>query len=457
MATTKIWPVHDSLKRLVDYAGNPEKTEYSDLRNTLHYAGNKEKTENFYFVSGINCDADKAYEQMVHVKKHFGKMHGNVAYHGYQSFRPGEVTPQQCHEIGLKLARQLWGERYQVLVATHLDKDHLHNHLLINSVSYVDGKKFNDNKKAYYDMRDASDRLCREYGLSVIEKPRGQTPRSIYFAEKNGEPTKYNLMRDALDKAMNSARTPEQFEKVLRSLGYEFNYNPSRKYATIKLIGSKKAVRLYRLGEKYDIPEINRRLDMNYRYGIGSPFRNYCSRLAKSHSAPAIRIRVRQRATRRIGGLKGLYYHYCYLLGYLPRGTKRKPLSPEMREAWRRLDRTSQQIRLISKYGFKNLDDVTSFISRTYSVMESIKADRNRIYNRLRRCNDPETESQLKSQRDECTAKLAALRKELKTAEHILEDNPKIREEISKEQQMKPLQQEIIKSEIKKRERERCR
>ena len=314
MATTKIWPVHDSLKRLVDYAGNPEKTEYSDLRNTLHYAGNKEKTENFYFVSGINCDADKAYEQMVHVKKHFGKMHGNVAYHGYQSFRPGEVTPQQCHEIGLKLARQLWGERYQVLVATHLDKDHLHNHLLINSVSYVDGKKFNDNKKAYYDMRDASDRLCREYGLSVIEKPRGQTPRSIYFAEKNGEPTKYNLMRDALDKAMNSARTPEQFEKVLRSLGYEFNYNPSRKYATIKLIGSKKAVRLYRLGEKYDLPEINRRLDMNYRYGIGSPFRNYCSRLAKNHSAPALRIKVRQRATRKIGGLRGLYYHYCYLL-----------------------------------------------------------------------------------------------------------------------------------------------
>ena len=196
---------------------------------------------------------------------------------------------------------------------------------------------------------------------------------------------------------------------------------------------------------------------MNYRYGIGSPFRNYCSRLAKSHSAPALRIRVRQRATRRIGGLKGLYYHYCYLLGYLPRGTKRKPLSPEMREAWRRLDRTSQQIRLISKYGFKNLDDVTSFISRTGSVMESIKADRNRIYNRLRRCHDPEAESQLKSQRDECTAKLAALRKELKTAEHILEDNPKIREEISKEHQMKPLQQEIIKSEIKKRERERCR
>ncbi|MDE8734482.1 hypothetical protein P0G10_15420 [Eubacteriales bacterium DFI.9.88] len=128
-----------------------------------------------------------------------------------------------------------------------------------------------------------------------------------------------------------------------------------------------------------------------------------------------------------------------------------------MVEAWRRIDRTSQQIRLISKYSFKKLDDVTSFISQTDSVMKSIKANRNKIYNSLRRCNDPEAESQLKSQRDECTAKLTALRKEFKAAERILEDNPKIREEISKKQQMKPLQQVIIKSEVKKREHERCR
>lgn len=113
MATTKIWPVHDSLKRLVNYAGNPEKTEYKDLMNALHYAGNEAKTaddsEHFYFVSGVGCDPDKAYEQMISIKKRFGKLGGNVAYHGYQSFRPGEVTPKQCHQIGIELARKLWG------------------------------------------------------------------------------------------------------------------------------------------------------------------------------------------------------------------------------------------------------------------------------------------------------------------------------------------------------------
>lgn len=95
-----------------------------------------------YFVTGINCDAQRAYEQMTAVKERFGKKSGNVAYHAYQSFKPGEVTPEQCHAIGLELARELWGSDYQVLVATHLDRNHLHNHFLVNSVSFRTGKKF---------------------------------------------------------------------------------------------------------------------------------------------------------------------------------------------------------------------------------------------------------------------------------------------------------------------------
>ena len=113
MATTKIWPVRDSLKRLVDYAGNPEKTEYTDLRQALLYAGQKEKTalgeEKALLVSGLGCDPDNAYAQMMAVKRRFGKLSGNVAYHGYQSFKPGEVTPEQCHAIGVELAKRLWG------------------------------------------------------------------------------------------------------------------------------------------------------------------------------------------------------------------------------------------------------------------------------------------------------------------------------------------------------------
>ena len=122
MATTKIWPVRDSLKRLVDYASNPEKTTDDDLAAVIKYAMNGDKTagvnEKACYVTGVNCIAETALEEMLSVQNHFGKTGGNVAYHCYQSFKPGEVTPEQCHRLGVELARRMWGDKYQVLVAT---------------------------------------------------------------------------------------------------------------------------------------------------------------------------------------------------------------------------------------------------------------------------------------------------------------------------------------------------
>lgn len=107
MAVTKIWPIKDSVRRVVEYAGNPEKTQYHDLEDVLCYAGNREKTrqDQTVFVTGINCGRDTAFWEMLVVRKLFAKVDGNVAYHAYQSFRPGEVTPQQCHQIGIELAQ----------------------------------------------------------------------------------------------------------------------------------------------------------------------------------------------------------------------------------------------------------------------------------------------------------------------------------------------------------------
>lgn len=452
MATTKIWPVHDSLKRLVEYTSNPDKTEYNDLKNALHYVSNSDKTEQFMFVSGINCEASKAYQQMMYVKKQFGKLDGNVAYHGYQSFRPGEVTPEQCHNIGLQLAQELWGEKYQVLVTTHLDKGHLHNHLLINSVSFIDGRKFNDNMQAYYQMREVSDRLCREQGLSVIEKPKGRTPRSIYFAEKNGEPTKYNLMREAIDNALERSKTMAQFNQVMCSYGYELNTDPRRKYATVRAIGSKKSVRLYRLGEGYDIDDIRDRLDWNRWKLYHSPYKNYQHEVrAKYANNWPIRIRIGAYPKHKIGGLKGLYYKYCYLMGYRPKGNPRKPLSPELKEAWRRVEHISRQVRLISKRQLTDLPSVEQFIGQTEQKISEITSERQQIYNKLRRCSDPEVIKELKAERDLCTGQLTELRKELKTAKGIMADAPRMKEEITKEYQMVALEKQVVAKEDRER------
>lgn len=149
MATTSLWRVKGQISKVVNYAVDASKTEQSeDLRQVIGYAMQQSKTAEDtavlrQFVTGINCHTSTAVAEMTAVKKRFGKEDGTIAYHGYQSFALGEATPELVHEIGVKLARQLWGERYQVVVATHLDKaNHLHSHFVLNTVSFVDGKKF---------------------------------------------------------------------------------------------------------------------------------------------------------------------------------------------------------------------------------------------------------------------------------------------------------------------------
>lgn len=189
MAVTKIWPVKDSLSRLIEYAENPEKTAFESLETVMAYAGDEdkviyEKGEKCYLVTALNCRGN-ALESMIKVQKHFGAKGENIAYHAYQSFKPGEVTPEQCHEIGVKLAEKLWGNRYQVLVATHTNCSHLHNHYVISAVSFRDGKKL-DTGNNYWGrvLSPASDALCWEYGLSTIGKRRKAAPRVLYIDEK---------------------------------------------------------------------------------------------------------------------------------------------------------------------------------------------------------------------------------------------------------------------------------
>ena len=152
MATTSLWKFNSSLKKL------------------LNYVTNEEKTNNKEFVSGVNCLPNIAYQEMMNTKKQLFKTDGIQCFHGYQSFVSGEVTPEVAHEIGVKLAEKLWGDKYQVIVATHINTNNIHNHFVLNSVSFKDGKKFTNRNKDYNNMQYESDNLCKEYGLSVLSK-----------------------------------------------------------------------------------------------------------------------------------------------------------------------------------------------------------------------------------------------------------------------------------------------
>ena len=329
MAVTKIWAIKDSLQRVLDYAANPDKTEYDALAQTLHYTENDAKTklnESAQLVTGIHCRADHAWEDMRAVQERFGKTDGVVALHAYQSFREGEVTPEQCHEIGVALARKVWGKRFQVLVATHMNTDNLHNHFVINSVSYVDGKKYEQRRSQYAEFRAASDKLCREYGLSVLEQPKAK------------EPARYARMREAIDQACEDASTAEDFHRALYRQGYIFGSDPNRKYATIRARDGGRSVRLYRLGEEYDLAAIDDRLRGNYLL--------YGSRLYELKHPPRQNTPKRYRPKNHYTGkgilqiffevffgesqMHRLYLYYCYQLGILPKKQQPRINRPEL-------------------------------------------------------------------------------------------------------------------------------
>lgn len=160
MAVTKIWAIHDSVSRVVDYCTNPSKTKLSDLEQVLLYAADKEKTldegEQQYAVTGIGCRAESAAREMAAVQRRFGKAGGNVAYHAYQSFKTGEVTAEECHRIGVETARRLWGNDRQVLVATHFNTGTYHNHFVVNPVNMWTGKKLEAKYEVYYKLRDCA-------------------------------------------------------------------------------------------------------------------------------------------------------------------------------------------------------------------------------------------------------------------------------------------------------------
>jgi hypothetical protein len=154
MAVCEIWDVRGRLDHPIDYAENPAKTanpKYTEVDlqamvDVMEYATNKNKTEQRFFVTGLNCDPTTARDEMMITKAQWNDMSEIVCYHGFQSFKHGDVTPEQAHEVGVKLAERMWGDRFQVIVATHLNTDCLHNHFVVNSVSFADGMHYHDNK-----------------------------------------------------------------------------------------------------------------------------------------------------------------------------------------------------------------------------------------------------------------------------------------------------------------------
>ena len=406
MATTSLWHIKGRLGDLIDYVENPEKTVpkgTEDFFNIFEYVRRPDKTTDQY-VDAINCRKEIALQQMILTKKQYSKNDKYIAWHGYQSFKVGEVTPDVAHEIGMKLANEMWGDRFQIVVTTHLDKDHIHNHFAFNSVSFRDGGKYNYSKSEQQRLRDTSDRLCREYELSVIAHPHKAPSRPVWLDEKSGKPTRYNVYRKDITAAFSESTTVQNAEKYLQRLGYITDFSGA--HWKIRLPQYEHFTRLDTLEERWT-PEYLRE-----HIGQRAPNGN---RKPKVKFTPYMPYEYRGCYTpfRRTSQIYKLFVYYCFQLGIYPEREYYEPTSPYLREDLRKLDEYTAQTDYLEQHHIQRIEDLYTDRAALESRLNGLTAQRTKLQNKIRRAA-PEEKEVLRREKSKLTTEIAEVRKSLK-------------------------------------------
>ena len=241
MAVTKIKPIKSTLKKALDYIQNPDKTDGKML------------------VSSFGCSPETADIEFEFTIAQALNRGNNLAHHLIQSFAPGEVDYQKAHEIGKQLADAVTKGQYEYVLTTHIDKGHVHNHIIFCSVNFVDYHKYNSNERSYYGIRNMSDRLCRENGLSVVAPQKGGNGKSYaeYLAEKTGTSWKGKL-KTAVDGLIPQVSSFEELLSRLQAAGYEIKPG---KYVSCRAPGQERFTRLKTLGADYTEEAIRERIE----------------------------------------------------------------------------------------------------------------------------------------------------------------------------------------------------
>ena len=429
MAIVFIKDIKTRLDRTISYIGNKEKTEnenyeeiFLDLHNALNYTVDDLKTEEKYFVSGINCKFENAFKRMSETKKEYEKTDGILGYHIIQSFAPGEGTPESIHELGKEFARRAFGDRFEVVVATHLNTDCLHNHYVLNSVSYMDGKKYYDNNESYARLRKISDELCREYELSVIENPkkRSYKPYDLYMAEKNGEWTKDAIIKRDIDECILKTTSERGFYTEMRKLGYSFNFE--RKYPTISHPKFERPRRLKTLGEGYTPQDIERRLMSKWqRYKIDIPEQD---NLVQEFFEPLDEPNYRE-----------VYVSFVTVVQYVKKNPNtNREIDKYLIDEMRKLDKLIEQQNLLCDNDIETPEQLEEFKTSCKSQIQECDEARNRLRKMLKaaeRTGDEKEVAELKEHISNLTMKMRALRKDIRICDRIQEQEPKIENKIN--------------------------
>lgn len=457
MATTRIWKIVKRLDHVVDYATDKNKTRniefkndnrnfqmiVDDLNDVIDYAMNPDKTEQQFYVSGINCQANSAYEEMKNVKAFFHKEDKILGFHAYQSFKE-KVSPELAHKIGLELAKEIWGDRFQVIVTTHLNTEHTHNHFVINSVSFVDGLKYYDNHTTYSRIRHVSDELCKEYGLNVLtEKATKANLKYDNFYKKSLYNDNYsNTAKKEIDLAIRQAYSYDDFLYLMKKLDYEITIRAGK--MSIRKNNYKRNIRIERrFGENYTIDNIKRRIIEEQAVRV--PFvENIYERKVKFPFA-------QRHKKAKAKGFIALYYHYCYLLKVFPNNVPQQRLPASIRADVAQMEELSNQAKLLVTHNIKTLDDLLNYKEEiTYEINELLN-NRERLWAISKMSKNEAEMRNYAEQISDLTKDINKFRKEVEQCEEIKVRSQKIDENLTELDKQEELERETREKKIKEK------
>lgn len=429
MAYDKIIPIRRRLDHCLDYALNEEKT---GLAAALGYIGNEDKTGGGVLQTALNCSLASAMEEMTATKRRWDKRGGVLGYHIIHSYAPGEVTPQEAHAAGVEFARRLLGDRYEVVIATHVDRDHLHCHIVFNSVSFVDGQKYRNDFKAYFgDIRETSNEVSRERGLSVIEPEDGGGKHyAEWHAEREGKPTLRGLVRQDIDAALLRAYDLHSLWALLERQGYQVKRGERVKHTALKPPGADRFFRLDSLGEGYTEAELARRLTDPEPPRVSVP----------APTVPARRYTVQGRLParphRKAKGWRALYLYYVYLLGKKPVPGSRPPPYAVRKEV-AKLRRTTQRFYFLREYRVDTADQLSMLAEAIQNEIDVLVERRRDLYEYRRQGENCTWEI------EQINHDLRPLRRKLKLCGEIEADIPRVRQSVQLYRQAQERQDQL--------------
>ena len=422
----------------------------SNLQAVINYGKNGDKTENGILVSSVNCSVDTAYEEMALTKKFFHKEDNILGYHIIQSFKGDEVSPKLVNQIGKELAEELWGDKYQVVICTHINKENIHNHIILNSVSFVDGYKYHNSKAQIAFLKETSDRLCLNYGLSIVDTSKANKEKE--FRQKNIDyfnrtDEKMQKIITDIDTAIKSAKKYSDFKLILKSKGYE-NIKDSGKYLSLKTPYYSRNVRInITFGEQYSVEGIKERIYGYIKEDL-PPVQNYKNKYYKKiYIGPKI-----NKFLLKTSSFYRLYVHYLYFFGILPAKNQYKQLSPDYYKQKRKNNMIFEELNFLARYSFNSIADVTKHKEDLENSLPELKGKREILW-RKHKSTDTNKKTKILKDINVLTEEIDKIQAQKNACNRIIIRYEEIKMDYKKERESKQKTQELILSKKKKKVR----